>query len=263
MEIVCPAKYPGIQRLVDAIPILADQGVTAIELGADPPEYFDYRDAYEVQDMLPRLVASGIRVHSVHARYGPTYDISSPDDKVHERGVDALIDAIEVATVLGAERVIVHASDVVSDGRMRRLDRARGVLREVAVVAKQSGAVLALENLGPECFGHTPDEIFQLLNGTNSETIGVCFDSGHANLSGRFAEFMDALLPHAVVMHLHDNDGKGDQHRFPGEGNIDWRRFASAYRAANCDASVILDCAPPDKLAWSEAFQRFRKTLGE
>ncbi len=262
MEIVCPAYYPGAKRLVEAIPILSNQGVTAIEVGIDYPAYFNQRDPIELEMLVSRLGSWGIRVHSVHSPFGPSCDFSSLDDRVHERGVDGVIDAMEFARVVDAGVVIVHASDARPSDYNRRLDRARGVLRELSTVAQESGAVLAIENLPPQYLGHTPEEIFGLMNG-GSSSMGVCFDSGHANLSGRFMDFAEALLPHAVTTHLHDNDGVDDQHRFPGDGSVPWRKFAAAYHRAGCEAAIMLECIPPEQMAWSQAFQRFRATLGE
>lgn len=263
MEIVCPAWHPSAQRLIDELPLLADQGVTAIEIGYNSPDYFDSSNAFEIQNLVNQLSACGIRVHSIHAPFGPAYDISSLDDSEHERGVDALIDAIALASMLGAEKVVVHGSDAVSDSRSRHMDRAHGVLRELSVVAKESGVVLALENLPPDYIGHTADEIKLLLNGIDEDSIGVCFDSGHANLSGHFAELAESLLPLAITTHLHDNDGITDLHQFPGSGIIDWHNFFDIYRRSASIASIMLECRPPDGVCWSEAFQRFRIALGD
>lgn len=243
---------------------MADQGVTAIEIGVGTPEYFDYRNAAELQKLLHVLSTSGVRAHSIHSPFGENFDISSLDDSIHERGVDALIDAIELASVLDADKVIVHASEALNgDKRSRRMERARGVLREMGAVASESGIVLALENLPPDYLGHSPEEILSLLDGTDRGSVAVCFDSGHANISGHFVEFANALLPHAVTTHLHDNDGSGDQHSFPGHGNIDWKGFATSYRVLGCKASIMLECKPPENMMWSEAFQVFRSALGE
>ena len=263
MEIVCAAWYPGIEKLIEAIPVLADQGVTAVEIGVDTPEYFDYRNASELQQLITVLGSSGVRAHSIHTPFGEAYDISSLDDSIHERGVDALIDSIELASVIDADKVIVHASEALNGNKSRRMERARGVLREMGSIASESGIVLALENLPPGYLGHTPEEIIGLLDGTDRGSVAVCFDSGHANMSGHFVEFCSALLPHAVTTHLHDNDGKEDQHMFPGLGNIDWPGFASTYRVLGCKASIMLECKPPDNMLWSEAFQNFRTALGE
>ena len=258
---MCPAWYPGADKLISAIPVLADQGVTAVEMGIDFPGYFDHRSGAELQRLMSQLAASGVRVHSVHAPFGPRYDVSSLDDEIHERGVDGMLDSIELASVLSAPNVIIHASDVVSEGRRRRFDRARGVLREMSLVAKESGVMLALENLPPGYLGSDPDDIMALLEGTDSESARLCFDTGHANLSGSFVQFAEALLPYASTTHLHDNDGTADQHRFPGEGTIDWPRFGAAYRASGSRASLMLECKLPEKMLWSTAFQKLRAKL--
>jgi len=262
LEIVCPAWYPGADKLIEAIPVLADQGVTALEIGLNSPEFFDYRDGAELQRLLDALSSSGVRAHSIHAPFGERYDISSLDDSVHEQGVDSLISAIELASVIDADKVIVHASERLNGDRSRRMERARGVLREMGVIAAESGIVLALENLPPDFLGCTPEEIISLLDRTDRGSVGVCFDSGHANLSGHFLEYASALLPLAVTMHLHDNDGTADQHAFPGVGNIDWPTFAHTYRVLECKATLIIECKLPQGMVWSEAFQEMRMTLG-
>lgn len=263
VEIICPAWCPGVEKLVEAIGLLADQGVTAVEIGIGHPQYFDHGNGFELQKLMTELSKTGVRVHSIHSPFGPEYDLSSPDDAIHERGVDGLIQSIELASVIESGNVIVHASDLLPNGQSRRMDRARGVLREVSVVAKESGIMLALENLPPGYLGHTPEEIVGLLNGMDPEAIGVCYDSGHANLSGKFDEFTEALLPYSVTTHLHDNDGVTDQHRFPGQGTINWHRFAGIYHSTRCRASIMLECKLPENAVWSEAFHRFRSELGE
>lgn len=270
MEIVCPAWCPGAENLTDALKTLADQGVTAVELctsyprfGINYPDYFDHRNAFEIDMMLAQLKSSGIRVNSVHAPFGVNCDISSPCDEVHERGVDALIESIELATVVDAKIIVLHASDALADGISKRLDRARGVLREVSVVAEESGVVLALENLPPGYLGHTPEEIKLLIEGARPGAVGVCFDSGHANLTGRFTEFAEMLIPYAVEVHVHDNDGMRDQHKFPGEGTISWKAFAEIYHRRAEGPCIMLECIPPAGLIWGAAFRRFRNVLEE
>lgn len=258
LEIVCPAWCPGAERLIDAIPILADQGVTAIEVGVGHPNYFDHNDGHEIDTLLARLSVSGIRINSVHSPFGPAYDISSPEDDSHERGVDAVLQSIEFASLVQARYVIVHASDVLPEQEIRRLERARAVIGELSKVASDSGLMLALENLPPGYLGHTPEEIESLLDGADTRAIGVCFDSGHANLSGQFAEYADKLLPLSVTTHLHDNDGVEDLHLFPGEGQIDWHGFREAYQKSGSCAGIMLECMPPEGLMWGDAFHRLR-----
>jgi len=261
LEIVCPSWCSEAEFLTDAIPLLADQGVTAVEIRAVSNHYFDHRDGARLQTLMDALASSGVRVNSIHAPFGPEFDISSPEDSIHERGVDGLIESIELAQLLGAGVVIFHASDRVPDNPGRRLDRSRGVVREIAHVAEESGIILALENLPPGYLTDSPEEVFTFLQETARESLGVCFDSGHANLSGRFPEYANALLPFSVAIHIHDNDGRGDDHDFPGTGTINWPEFGSIYRSSGCEASLTLECHPPSGVTWSEAFQRLRVIL--
>lgn len=263
MEIICPAKFPGTKSVVEAIPVLADQGVTAVEVSIEFNGYLDHHDCDEVHRLISVLSSSGVRAQSIHGACGPSLDISSPDDKIHEQGVDGLIESIELASLLDAERVIVHASSFFENDRERRFDRAHGVLKELSAVASEAGIVIALENLIPKYLGYDPNELLALLEGIDPGAIGVCFDTGHANLSDHFEEYAEMLLPYAVEIHLHDNDGTEDQHKFPGEGTIDWHRFADILRASGSMASMMIECQPPEGVPWSEAFQIFRAQLGE
>lgn len=67
--------------------------------------------------------------------------------------------------------------------------------------------------------------------GAPSSRLGMCFDSGHANIhrAGLWAVF-ERMRPYVVTCHLHDNDGTADRHLPPEEGNIDWPRLAAALR---------------------------------
>jgi sugar phosphate isomerase/epimerase len=263
LEIVCPAWLPGVSKLVEAIPLLANQGATAIEINLNDPGYLDWTEIDEVQDLMIALADSGVRVHSVHSPYGADFDISSLEDDVHERGVDALIESVELANLFGAGMVVVHASHRLQGSPNGRFERARGVLRELSLVARETGIVLALENLPPEHLGHTPHDLMELLDGCEKSGIAVCFDAGHANLSGCFAEFTRALLPRSITANLHDNDGTKDEHKFPGQGTIDWAVFGDAYRKSGCNASIVLECPPPEDMPWKEAFQQLRSALGD
>jgi len=261
VELVCPAYLPETDKLIEALPLLADQGVTAVEMDLGSPDYFDHRDAVEMTAALSILSCCGLRVHSIRAPSGRDCDISSLSDSVHERGVDALIESIEIAGVVNARTVIVRGSHLVSDSRSKRMDRARGVLREMAVVARESGRTLALENLPNGYLGETAEELLMLIGDGAIDSLRACFDSGHANLTGSFRDTAQALLSASVIAHLNDNDGTSDQHGFPGTGTVDWRAFASMFSEVSSRADVVLNCLPPAGMAWSQAFQHLRGVL--
>ncbi len=258
MEIVCSSQTTSGGPLTDAIPTLAQQGVTSIEVGLNQPETFDYQDPVDVDRLLQDLQDYGIRVNSVHAPFGKGRDISSPDDETHEHGVDGLIDSIEFARLVESRIVIVHPSDMCANGRDRRVERARGVLREVSKVAEEAGIVLAVENLPPGYLASTPDELLEIIDGTGSHSVRVCFDTGHANLSGDALSIAETLLPITITLHVHDNDGINDEHLFPGKGTIDWKKFGRAYREADSSASLVIETKSVPEHTWMQSFQELR-----
>jgi sugar phosphate isomerase/epimerase len=77
--------------------------------------------------------------------------------------------------------------------------------------------------------GAEPDDMCELIDSFGSDHIGVCWDTGHAHIQG--LDQWDAL--HVVgdrlkMLHVQDNDSRGDQHLLPFMGGIDWRRLMDA-----------------------------------
>jgi sugar phosphate isomerase/epimerase len=69
----------------------------------------------------------------------------------------------------------------------------------------------------------------------------LCFDSGHANLSGHNFEHLNKLKDRLIVVHLHDNDGITDQHKIPFTGTVDWKNLAKVIESSSYDQCVNLE----------------------
>ena len=67
--------------------------------------------------------------------------------------------------------------------------------------------------------GQTADQMSELLEGTN---LPICLDIGHANTTGQLNEIIDTLGSRIMNVHIHDNDGKQDQHLTIGDGTVDF-----------------------------------------
>jgi sugar phosphate isomerase/epimerase len=52
--------------------------------------------------------------------------------------------------------------------------------------------------------------------------VGICLDYGHANLMGDLSDAIETVGGHLWTTHVHDNDGRKDDHRVPFAGRIDW-----------------------------------------
>ncbi len=75
----------------------------------------------------------------------------------------------------------------------------------------------------------TAEDMLALVRDIGSAHVGLCLDTGHANLSGQdIPAMIRAFRGNLFTLHLNDNYGKGEQgkedlHLFPGEGNISWQ----------------------------------------
>lgn len=92
--------------------------------------------------------------------------------------------------------------------------------KELAQIAAKSGCLLMLENT----YETSPDAHRTILSEMNSAKSGFCLDVGHLMSFSRtpWQDWLPALSPWLGQLHLHDNNGEGDQHLGLGLGNFDF-----------------------------------------
>ena len=155
---------------------------------------------------------------------------------------DVIGRSIEAAAVLGARYLAVHPIWHETNGRTietraRFLDVNAKAIKQWLPKAEECGVVLLSENL---LWGASknPRIIADLVKKVNSDWFGWCFDVGHAHCSGYEAEILRKCSVAPMSLHIQDNDGSGDGHLIPGDGNIDWTAFLAVLR----DVGYLGDC---------------------
>ena len=110
-------------------------------------------------------------------------------------------------------------------------EKAKGNLKVYIEAAKKAGVRVAVENMidfgrrhRRYCAGDVY-EMVDLVETINDPSVGLCIDTGHANISGMKAG--DALRvagKHLIATHINDNSSKAglDQHLLPYFGDVDW-----------------------------------------
>lgn len=77
------------------------------------------------------------------------------------------------------------------------------------------------ENYPVHRYCQTPDELCDIADALG---IGICWDFGHANISGvRQSEGLAYVGKRLKVLHVNDNFAGDDIHILPFTGNVDWR----------------------------------------
>jgi len=118
-----------------------------------------------------------------------------------------------MAARLGSDTIIMHVPIGYSAPLRRSLD-------ELVPYAKDRNVRIAIENGDFETIG-------SLLSDYGPEYLGLCYDSGHGNLGdGKGLDHLDRLKERLISIHLHDNDGRSDQHNLLFSGTINWDRLA-------------------------------------
>ena len=119
--------------------------------------------------------------------------------------------------------------------------------------AEKCGVVIALENQWTP-LNHSR-QLLRVMNYFQSPNLGLCYDSGHGNLTEKGMLFpettcvpvlwkdlgipveweenlIEKFSPWMVNCHLHDNNGIADEHKLPGDGTVDWARIKSVLRTS-------------------------------
>ena len=89
-------------------------------------------------------------------------------------------------------------------------------LRKILERAERKCVNVAVENMRKSEY---LEYVFERID---SDRLVFCFDSGHQNAYSQSIDLLSLYGNRLAALHLHDNDGKEDQHRMPFDGGIDW-----------------------------------------
>lgn len=114
--------------------------------------------------------------------------------------------------------------------RTRALEMTKVSVKEIASFAADHDVTVVLENL-PANINGTCTSASELLEAIGDTGIGICFDLGHANTAGQIEEFLE-IVDRFGNVHLHNNQGKWDQHNQIDDGSADIAKVVSVLKKA-------------------------------
>jgi sugar phosphate isomerase/epimerase len=229
-----------------------DAGFPAVEIFC-ARQHIDYRDKAQIGELGHWFRDSQLRLHSLHApmynddvwgRSGPqaVIDITEPLKGKRISMVDEIKRALEIADLIPFRYLIQHLGVGGQEYDPRRFDSAFSSLEELRVFAGQRGVEVLLENT------QNALSTGQRLNNFLAEThlnLNYCFDIGHAHMSHGIDDQFEYMKDRIRSTHLHDNDGKQDQHLFPGQGSIDWKRAMRLLSSRRDQYPLLLELQEP------------------
>jgi sugar phosphate isomerase/epimerase len=252
--------------IIEVIAALADVEIPAVEIGT-PPGHFDMWQRSDVAAVRDALNRTGVQAVAIHAPFGGLLDLSDPNPHHRNAGIGAILTAANVLKELGGRVVVAHATDVprhVADAELR-LQHVCTSLHGLHSACHDSGVTLAIESPLPHLIGGTPKDFSRLLDAVGSDAR-VCLDTGHLWLGGHWDAFAELASQQLVHIHAHDNAGTFDDHRPPGDGQIDWPRVGATLRRLQFDGWIMLELACPTEPLpdyFARAARQLRTLLGD
>ena len=233
---------------LDKLAALRDKGFQRLEILALKP-HFDYQDKKFAGEVAAWLRDQESFLHSLHLPYCTYHrpgrietwlSIAATEPHRRIKAVDEARRALEFAERVPCPLAVVHMGSPEDLDRLRHLDAIYRSLEILVPFADDRGVRLTLENIPNKL---SLEKMCQFLEEARLEKVGICFDSGHANLESDPARQIVDARDWIVTTHLHDNHGHKDEHLPPFEGTVHWPDILQALAKINYEGCLLLEFA--------------------
>ena len=257
---------------------IAAHGFESVEIFATRT-HFDYHNPSAVADLQEWLTDAGLELHGIHApitdsfvggRWGPPLTVASAEPDRRTAAVTETEQALYIARRIPMPLLVVHLglprTQSASPADNSR-EAARRSVDELQRLAAPLGVRIAVEVL-PNELSRAGSLVHLVEEDLEAADVGICLDFGHAHLDGDLLDDIETVSGHLIATHVHDNDGKTDDHLVPFEGTIDWPAAMTAVQKVGFDQTMLLELAAhgstKDTLARAvKARQRLERLLAD
>jgi sugar phosphate isomerase/epimerase len=230
---------------------IENAGIPAVEIFC-ARQHLDWRDKAQVTELGHWFRDSELKLHSIHAplysdeiwgRSGPRslITITEPVKSLRLPMVEEIKRALEMAEVIPFRYMVQHIGVMGEEFDMRKVDAAFTALEELAVFAQQRGVEILLENIPNELSSAERLRQFEELTHIG---LNYAFDTGHANMNEGVENAFDTMKDRIRSTHVHDNNGKEDDHLFPlvtEGGTIGWKPVMAGLRGGGDQYPLLLE----------------------
>lgn len=234
-------------RMIEAVKVCAECGYEAIDIYLKRVIDLSESELDKwIADMQSAIDECGMSVSQCHLYFGRT------DKDSLEEYEDKVAESMVIADRMGIEWGVVHGIDY---GNIFGIPLEESVRLNVEFFKRLQQRVkpktlgLAFENI-MRCDFASADVLIAICEEASKfGKVGVCWDTGHANLSDGVdqGESIRKLGNWLKCLHIHDNHGKFDEHTLPMMGTIDWRQIMSALRDIEYSGDFVYESAQPTK----------------
>jgi len=263
--------------LIESLPLIKEAGFDNIEVWAGIGRegkwvHYDYHNWDYTRRLKDKLKKLGLRVVSLHSPFSEDLDISRVEEDKRDFAISEIEKAIDVLEFLEGNILVFHPSTAPSHfdnlvQKMYRLSQAKKSISEILKYCQDKPIRLALENQLPHILCGYSVDLLKLVWEINSQKLGICFDTSHANLAENICEVIKKFKDWVINLHVSDNLGSSDDHNIPGKGSINWQIFVNTLKLIDYKGVFMLELLEQGK-GWDsqkvlrEALQSVRQIPG-
>ena len=126
------------------------------------------------------------------------------------------------------------------------------LLKELSSYASRRVVILGLENmplnvcvegevLETPHFGKFRSRLLKIVSSVGSDRLRVTFDVGHANTICQPADYVKGMIGLIAHIHLHDSDGRYDQHAPLGSGTVNFDMLFEVLADEGYSESIVIE----------------------
>lgn len=161
--------------------------------------------------------------------------------------LDATIRSIEVCGLLGIPHTVVHAGVMSGIGKDEYFERNLDFYRQLFPVMEKTGVRVLTENsahinMGGNYYFYTGADMREFIDYAGHPLLGVCWDTGHANIEGSQYREILALGDTLGAVHINDNRGERDEHILPFAGTVSMDEVMQALADVHFDGYFTMEC---------------------
>lgn len=235
-------------EIVENVKKLIQHGADAVELLMDGDKWD------EMEALFPALTEQLRALDVAYTVHPPAWDINltSENKAIREASFLEYKKAVEFAGRIQAHHVVIHPGFCLAPPFDKEVGkrRAKMYIQQLCEIAKPLNVTLAIENVGYSGTSlFTQEEYEHFLDDVDS-SAKYLLDIGHANLNGwDIASVIYQVKDRLAGLHVHDNDGHGDQHLPIGEGTVEWASIFEVLRTEQIVCELVLEYAPGTDLS--------------
>ncbi len=230
----------GDLTLDEMLALCRDAGYEALELVFSPEgDPNVHMDDDEVRGVKKRCDDAGIEISSAIARYEDRGNLLSRDAPAREAGMKSLRRAIEVASLVETDAVLLHPGQLPVEGTYQDAwDDFLALMKEIAPHAEEKRVAVGIENVWNK-FLLSPREAGEFVDAVGNEWVGIYLDTANMMFYGYPEHWIRGLQHRIKRVHFKDFARRKRDFVPLMDGDTDWAEVVKGLRDIGYDRYVI------------------------